>query len=277
MTRIKLFGLMSVVAVMIAMESLAGEATPSTIIVMPARRRMVELANQIARIKDVGLVAYNSSPTSTEPLIHIWNGTEWLPISTTEYAAGAFMSGEPKHLLLLGDNNTLPAALSANPTWCADVHRISSLEIAPLLNEMDKTLKFSARQWKWLAKLNGLVLTDQNVDRRRYGRWGAPGTEAASEEPKNSDEIVMPPAPIQPEIPTPVKPQAKTEPPVVEPLKVMPPAVEPAPAQPVKMEPAKVEPVKEESKALPPPVAVVEKPVAPPVAPPAATPSPVDK
>jgi hypothetical protein len=247
MKRMTWLGLVSVVAVFVALDVLAGVATPATIIVMPARRRMVELANQITRIKDVGLVAYSSSPTSAEPLIHIWNGTEWLPISVADYAAGAFMSGEPKHLFLLGDSSTLPEALSANPAWCSDVHRITELGVASLLNEMNKTLKFTPRQWEWLAKQNRLILTDKNVERRRYGRWGAPKNEAVMVKPKASDDIVMPPAPIQPEV-----------------REVATPAVEVAPVQPI----VKPEPVKEDVKAVTPPVPVVEKPADPVVKPP---------
>jgi hypothetical protein len=151
MKRTKLLGLISVLLAGAALDIVAGVATPSTIIVMPARQRMVQLASQIAKIKDVGLVAYNNSPLSTEPLIHCWNGAEWLAINVASYKAGAFMSGEPKHLILLGDSSTLPEDLSANPTWCTDVRRITTLATSPLLNELDKTLKFTPRQWEWLA------------------------------------------------------------------------------------------------------------------------------
>lgn len=241
----KLLGMTFVLMALAGQELIAGAATPSTILVLPARRRMVELANQVARIKDVGLVAYNNNPASTEPLIHVWNGSEWLAISAADYATGNFMSGEPRHLILLGDSATLPEVLSANPTWCADVRRITFLDTSALLNELNKTLKFTPRQWKWLARLNGLILTDKNVERRRYGRWGNPGNEKVSAKPTSLDDIVMPPAPIHSEIKEPVKPQAPAEPPVI---------------GPVTMEPVKAEPVKEEIKLATPAAPKVDAP-----------------
>ncbi len=244
MKRTKLFGVMAIVAMMAGLELIAGVATPSTIIVLPARRRLVELANQIAHIKDVGLVAYNNNAASTELLLHSWNGMEWLPMSAANYSTGSFMSGDPKHLILLGDSSTLPETLSATPTWCTNVQRITSLETSVLLNEMNATLKFSPRQWKWLAQLNGLVLTDKNVDRRRYGRWGAPGNEVEAAKPKSADDIVMPPAPIQEQ----AKPQVKAEAIVVE---------------PVAAEPVKADVVKEEKKETVPAATVAEQPLAP--------------
>ena len=254
MKHTKLLGLISMLLAVAALDIFAGVATPSTIIVMPARRRMIELAGQIAKIKDVGLVAYNNRSMSAEPLIHIWNGTEWLPIDVAGYKAGNFMSGEPKHLILLGDSSTLPEALSANPTWCANVQRLTTLGTSPLLNELDKTLKFTTRQWKWLAQLNGLVLTDKNVERRRYGRWGAPGNETEPAKPKPGTDIVMPPAPLQSE------PQAVTTP-----LTENEPSVEaPAPATSLMAEPVKTTSAKSESKVVMPPAEpVVEPPKAP--------------
>jgi hypothetical protein len=175
-------------------EALAGTATPSTILVMPARRRLVELASQIIRIKDVGLVAYDNRADLAEPLLHIWNGSEWLQISVDDYVAGNFMSGEPQRLIVLGDQNTLPSRMAADPAWCRDVRRISTLDTAPLLNELDKTLKFSGPQWRWLADQNGLELVDHNAERRRYGRWGASGKEAVPP-PSKPSKLELPPSP----------------------------------------------------------------------------------
>jgi hypothetical protein len=266
MKRMKLLALVSVVLAVAGLELMAGVATPSTIIVLPARRRIVELASQIARIKDVGLVVYNSNLSPTEPLIHIWNGTEWLMISMADYTSGSFMSGEPKNLILLGDSTTLPGALAITPAWCPNVNRITSLETSVLLNEMNTTLKFSPRQWKWLAQLNGLVLTDKNVDRRRYGRWGAPGNEeaAVSAKPMPAGDIVMPPAPVQEQ----VKPLAKPEAPVVE---------------PVIEAPVKADAIKEETKVIAPAAPVADKPSPPAVSSPETpanvtpAPAPADK
>lgn len=256
----------------------AGTAAPGAIIVMPARKRVVHLAFQITRCKDVGLITYNTNPGLVSPLLHAWNGQEWIQISLDDYLQGAFMSGDTRHVFLLGDNNTLPPQMAADPSWGKEIHRIAALDPATLINQIGKTLDFSSRQWKWLAEVNGLSIKDENAERRRYGRWGAPGKEKDLS-PKNLDADVLPPAvPVMAE-PAPVvaKPEAVIEskageaapvtvkpvdPPKAEPIEK---AVAPEAAKPA--EAPKVEYRIEQKPAEPPAPPVVEKPAAPVAAP----------
>jgi len=193
----------------------AGSATPESILVMPARKRVVHLAFQLARCKDIGLVTYNTTPSS-DPLIHVWNGQEWVQITVEDFAQGSFMSGgEPRHVFILGDLSQLPAHMTATPGWCKDVQKISSLDTAFLINQLGKTLNFSSTQWTWLAEVNGLKLKDLNFERRHYGRWGASGNEHDLN-PAKQESAEMPPAVpvVTPEAPKgePVKPvEAKVE------------------------------------------------------------------
>jgi hypothetical protein len=171
----------------------AGTATPDSIIVMPARKRVVQLAFQMARCKNIGLVTYNTSPTLNEPLIHVWNGQEWLQISLQDYIQGSFMSGDPKHVFLLGDSTTLPLRMMDEVSWYKDLHRLTTLDTTTLINEIGTALTFTSRQWKFLANENGLKIQDQNAERRRFGRWGSPGKEADLK-PTRIETTEMPPA-----------------------------------------------------------------------------------
>ena len=199
----------------IAADARAGMATPDTILVTPTRRRLIELASQLTRIKDIGLVAYDTSVAQSEPVLHIWTGAEWIRIGMDDFVAGNFMSGEPKHLILLGDSSMLPSRMAADPAWCHDVRRIATLNMADLLNELHKTLKFSAGQWEWLAEANGLTLLDHNAERRRYGRWGAPGKETMPV-PSVSEPMSMP-STEEPAVMTPIEAKpAKEQTPVAE-------------------------------------------------------------
>lgn len=231
---------------LVGLDALAGLATPSTIIVLPARRRVVELAGQVARIKDVGLVSYSVANDPSSPLIHIWNGAEWIQISMDDYVAGSFMSGSPKNLVVLGDNTIVPERMAVDPAWCHSVQRISSLATASLLNDLDKTLKFTPRQWRWLADRYGLSLTDQNAERRRYGRWGPPGREVESPKLKPAEGVTMPPPVLPQEVKAEIPPEAA--------------------AAPVE------EPGVEEKPIVPPRALKAEKPADPVIAPPAAAP-----
>lgn len=187
----------------------AGSATPESIIVMPARVRVVQLAFQISRCKEVGLVTYNNNPSLREPLIHVWNGQEWIQISMQDYVQGSFMSGDPKHVFLLGDSTTLPLRMMDDVSWYKNLHRLTTLDITTLINEFGTALKFSSRQWKWLAEQNGLKIQDQNAERRRYGRWGAPGREKDLD-PNKLEATKLPPAAIIVD-----PPPAKVTPPAV--------------------------------------------------------------
>jgi hypothetical protein len=146
-----------------------------------------------------------------------------------DYVAGRFMSGVPKHVFLFGDATSLPLPMAEGPSWYQDLNRITTLDFATIINQMGNVLHFSGRQWKWLAETYGLKLEDQSTERRRYGRWGAPGKEK-NLKPTALENIVLPPAP-QVADPIVVQPKAPTA---------------PANAPKVEVEPIKAEPIKPE-------------------------------
>jgi len=243
---------------------LAGSATPESIMVVPARQRMVQLAFELARCKEIGLVTYNTSPALPTPLIHAWNGQEWIQISMDDYVEGRFMSGDPKHVFLFGDASSLPLKMMDGPTWYKDLNRVTSMDIATIINQVGNVLHFSARQWKWLADIYGMKIDDQSTERRRYGRWGAPGKEKDLT-PNKLESVILPPAPVA----DPVAPKANIEPvksetpmspkadsPVVEKPTV--PVTVTITPEPVKVEAPKGEvPVKPEPPKVEPPAPVV--------------------
>lgn len=247
-----LFRFTSALSIMVfAVQAFAGSATPSTILVIPARARMVQLAFQVAAVKDAGLVCYDNNAVAKDLLIHVWNGHEWIRITADEYTSGAFMSGTAKDVFILGPATTIPSVMMVDPTWGKTTHRIAELDSATILNELGNVINFSSRQWKWLAEKNGMILTDKNAERRRYGRWGKSGVDASSIPrpaalaPATTDAIRMPPSEpivepvpvttVQPPAPAPapIAPQILTPPaaPVVEP------PVAPAPVTPAVVDP----------------------------------------
>jgi hypothetical protein len=200
----------------LASQVFAGSATPSSILVVPARARMVQLAFHVASVKDVGLVCYDNNAVSKDLLIHVWNGQEWIRITSDEYTSGAFMSGTAQDVFVLGPATTVPAVMSIDPAWGKTTHRITELDSAIVLNELGKVMNFSSRQWKWLAEKNGMLLTDKNAERRRYGRWGKSGIDASALPPRTAtpapvptpaanDVITMPPSAASPD-PAPIAP-----------------------------------------------------------------------
>jgi len=215
-------------------------AGPDTVIVMPARTRVVQLAFQVARVKDVALVAYNNSPTLAAPLVHVWNGREWLPIGIEEYVSGTFLPSAVEHVFVLGDSTSLPAAMTEAPSWAKHVHKTADLNVANLLNEFGPVLKFNSAEWRWLAEQNGLQITDRNAERRRYGRWGKSDVETPTLKPAQSPVVELPP-----EAPVPAATKEQTTPLTTPEVKVETPkeptaakvseAPKPAPAAPTVM------------------------------------------
>ena len=208
MIRKNLAGLLVAVGVAAAWVVPAGAASSSgTVIVMPARVRVVQLAFQVASVKDVGLVAYNNSPALAEPLIHYWNGHEWKQITREEYLAGSFLPASVANVFILGDSTSLPVFMTWNPTWAKHTHKTADLNVASLLNEFGPVLKFSRSDWQWLADQNELTLDDRNAERRRFGRWAQPNAEAPVPPPSATElkGMTLPPATPAPKVEAPTE------------------------------------------------------------------------
>ena len=167
----------------------------STVLVIPARYTVVQLAFDVAYLRPVALLAYDSDDAG-EPLLHRWSTAagDWIETDMDACKAGTATSCSPGRVVVLASGtNGLPASLAeAAGAWCDDVTVIPSLRSLTVLNTLHDDMKFSAREWKWLAGRHGLTLKDLNAERRRYGRYGKPGAKKTA--PVIESEI---PAPTQ--------------------------------------------------------------------------------
>lgn len=195
MTFKRTFGLCALISSLAAVSAtVAAASAPSYVLVIPARQRMVKLAFEVARLKDVCVVSYSQGITKQGTLLHVWDGRNWNALEAAAYADGSFVTGQPKALILVGDSSTLPAELSGEPAWCKKVHKLATLDTAALVNEFGRILAFNPKEWRWIAHQEGLRLSDENAERRRYGRWGAPGKEQEQKMPPPVETTAMPPA-----------------------------------------------------------------------------------
>lgn len=189
------------------------------LLVIPARYTVVQFAFDMARVRDVSLVAYDQLPKTTEPVLHVWDpqSRAWERISLSAYSSGSMFADSIDRAILVGNDATLPASLAESTAWADKVDRIQSLQIADLANGMAPILKFSPAEWQWLSRRYELKLEDQNWERRRYGKYGKPGKErsmppaarqkeaaqaAAAEQPQ--DATTLEPAPVVEEVPAPM-------------------------------------------------------------------------
>lgn len=247
--------------------------SPSAIMVIPARYRMVEFAFDMARLRDVAIVSYqNDAAKPSELLLHVWNGRQWMHVTAESYRSGSFLLGAPKHLILIGGEGMVPDVLTAAPEWCARVERITAMDISTLVNTLGKLLKFNDSEWLWFSDKYDLSIADLNSERRRYGRWGSPEQEKAREESYmaakkaakaqgKSTVLVKPAATVGEEVPEINAAPVNILP---EPVKV-----EPAPA-PAATPVSSAAPVPQEKACCPP---VTEKPACAPIAEPTKAPA----
>ena len=180
--------------------TMAARRNTTDVLVVPSRYTIVQLSFDIVALRDVALVAYGNSATSGELLLHAWDadtGT-WKRITADEYAVGAFSSREPDEMILIGSDEDLPSVIIAGASQARNVTRIDTLSVVTVVNALHKRMKFTEREWKLLADRHGLKIKDSNYERRRWGRYGPPGSkskkpvEVAETLEEELDEITAP-------------------------------------------------------------------------------------
>lgn len=198
-----------------------------TLVVAPARYSVLQVAFDVLARTPAVLVSYQGEGTAAEPVLHAWNGSEWVLLTLKDYREGNFLQKVPERVVLIGDDATLPASVLESSAWVSDVIRVRDLTTGSLVNEFGHILKWRSTEWNWFAKRYNLTLTDESEARRKsswYDRQGPlPGR------PRVIERITEGPAPEPAVVPV-VEPEAVT-PVDVAPVDVVP-AVDPAPAEP---------------------------------------------
>ena len=152
-------------------------ATPGrvTMLVVPARYSVMQVAFDVCQRHSVVLVSYQGDALSEAPLLHAWNGREWIKISAEEYANASFLQVTPGEALLVGDEMLLPPVLASSIAgWCPKVTTIPSIDTATLVNTFAKEFSFKQGEWEWFAKRYNLTLNDENAQRRKMSWYDQP-------------------------------------------------------------------------------------------------------
>lgn len=192
-------------AVLIA-ASLSGEAAwagrdqTKTVLVVPSRYRVVQFSMDIERLRPTYVVAYGTRSSPTDLALYLWSAQtkEWKEISPAEYGDGSVFDAAAQSLVLVGTEKDMPAGVPMKPNWATKTKRIESLNPAEMANALDVNMRFTPTEWRWLAKRYGMTITDLNTERRRYGKYGPPGTHRESimqESSEKTPPAVMPPDP----------------------------------------------------------------------------------
>ena len=146
-----------------------------TMLVVPARYSVLQVAFDAANRFPTVLVSYQGDASSEAPLLHAWNGSEWVGIGIDQYAAANFLQVIPNRVVLVGDEKLLPGVLASSvSTWCPNVLNVPSIDTAALVNSLSKIYPFNASDWRWFTGRYNLSLTDLNAERRRTSWYDRP-------------------------------------------------------------------------------------------------------
>jgi hypothetical protein len=184
----------------------AGSATAGrTLLVIPARYSVVQFAADITRLRPADMVAYDTRGEQGEVVVHFWEPSQqsWVLGSLDELRLGARFDAMPSRVVLIGgERDVPPAVLSAVSGLGTTPARVLSLRVVDMVNALNDTLKFTAGEWRWLAKRHQLETVDLNAERRRYGRYGSPGVNKTSPD-AGKEDLSAAPVPVPALTPTP--------------------------------------------------------------------------
>jgi hypothetical protein len=116
-----------------------------TLIVLPARPRVVELAFDLAAMRPLTLVSFRGTSATAEPLIHVWKENEWQYVNFADFYAFKFLSRPPKLAIIIGDDETVPRTILEGRPWPSRTVRVPTVNLPDLLNGLNPFLKLSAR------------------------------------------------------------------------------------------------------------------------------------
>jgi hypothetical protein len=190
----------------LAYSSLAADVP--TVLVIPAKPSVVAFCTDVAMMRNVDVVSYEMTKKTTNApsvlVLNLWNGkgADWTKIGLEEYKAGSIFKEMPKRVIFVGDNQEVKTASSA----MGDLSAIPNLDTMGLANGLNDIFKFTSSQWKYLSKHYELKLKDLNWERRRYGKYGPPGSKLSAPMPQEAKSLELPP--VEPE-PAKVAPENK--------------------------------------------------------------------
>ena len=145
----------------------------AVLLVTPSRYSVMQVAFDVARRYPTVLVSYQGV-ADKEPVLHVWNGFEWMPLALADYQSGAFLQSYPARAVFLGDDALLPADLRSISAWCSQTTQIPVLDTHALVNAIGSYLPFTPADWRWFAGRYNLTLTNlkaEEAEAAKHESW----------------------------------------------------------------------------------------------------------
>jgi len=163
-----------------------------SLLVIPAREAVLQFAVDVTRVRPADLIMYDTRGEKGNLVLYFWDAgkRDWTLTSLEEFRARALFDELPARVFLVGADRDMPAdVLAAATSIGGKLIRVTSLRVADMANAMGEPMRFSAGDWKWLAKRHGLQTVDLNANKRTHGRYGSFGSQPTPP--------AMPPAAVQ--------------------------------------------------------------------------------
>jgi len=94
----------------------------TTLVIVPARLRMVQLAMDLADMRPVVVLSYRGGVRAADPLLFVWANGAWQYVSPDDFRERRFVTEWPRQVVMIGDDQTLPALLEG-----AGAHQVVDL------------------------------------------------------------------------------------------------------------------------------------------------------
>lgn len=166
----------------------------TTLLVVPARQRMVQLAMDMLKIRPVVVLSYRGEARAKDPLLFVWAKGDWQYVSPDDFHERRFVADWPRQVVVIGEDKIVPGMLVEEAAFGSEVTRLKTLQVADLINALDLVFHFKDREWQWLSKQYDLNLFDINEPRRSYNPYDIPRSKAplATKEFKQGDDDTPP-------------------------------------------------------------------------------------
>lgn len=179
-----------------------------TALLVPNRYTLIELAFNIREFRPVQLLIFDSAKTN----LYVWNTSERKWLKTTADDINRIPEFDLNKIIVIATERDIPqSCVDGLEKPGVSVERISSYDFKTVFNKLNSHFNFSLSEWEYFAKTYDLTIEDRNAERRRWGKYGKPGSPKPLkqlqpvvipeeiEQPKSTSPVVTP-SPAQPTV-----------------------------------------------------------------------------
>lgn len=156
MKKSKIIRWISVWVICVSMFSEAARKDEVTLVMVPREEATIRVGMDLSQRYPTLLLSYTLGANNAISL-HGWTGTQWVNVSVEDFVSGQFFKNGPDSALLVEQaGRPVPKSLIPPLDWCANVAKITTTEVRPLLHLTGQYFDFSYKDWGWFARRYGM-------------------------------------------------------------------------------------------------------------------------